>query len=190
MKNVIRIAIAAITVGIGAGAAQAGHSDSGLIREAHRVVDYADQLTREVNLHFRHSAEYRHLLADAAKIRQEAQHIDKLSHDVRGIADVRHLRADLEDLDELVHHIGDVIEEINHGHGAGHTHGDTRHVEKLVACINRSLHSMERTVSELERRYGCGRDSGHGHGYDYGRPSLGEHIAGEVLREVFGRGRH
>lgn len=189
MKNIIRIAVASLTLGICTSAVHAGSSSSSLVREAHRVVDYSDDLKSEVVRHFRHTDEYRHLLNDAAKIRAEAKHIDKLSHHVHDLDDVKHLRADLEDLDDLIHHVAEMIEEISHGHGkGGHTHGDTRHVKGLVASMNRSLHRMESVVSSLERRFRRDHDHGHGHGHSYrdsyrGR-SVGERIAGEVIREV------
>jgi septation ring formation regulator EzrA len=197
MKNVIRIAIATITIGLGSSAVQAGHSSSSLVREAHRVVSYADQLTSEAKRHFRHTSQYRHLLNDAASIRREAKHIDELSHHVHGISDVRHLKADLEELDELVHHIGELIEDIEHGYGSGHTHGDTHHVEKLVANINRSIHSMQRTVRGLEHHYSRSHDDHRGSGREVrdtrrnvstcGSSPSGEVIAGAVLREVLRR---
>ena len=191
MKTLIRIVTAAIALGAGAGTLQARYSGSSLSREAHRVVDDANQLTREVNLHFRHSSGYRHLLRDAAEIRGKAEHIDELSHHLHGIDDLRHLQDDLEDLDELVHHVAELVEDISHGrgHGHGHTHGDTHHVERLIASLNRSLHSMERMASEMGRR--CRHGSGRGHGSRYevrvAAPSLGEHIAGRVLQRVFRR---
>ena len=194
MKNVIHIVVAAITLGAAAGAAQARPSGSSLTREAHRVIDAAEELTREVNLHFRHSSGYRHLLIDAVAIRRKAEHIDALSHHVYGIDDVRHLQDDLRDLDGLVHHVGEVIEDIGRGRGRGHTHCDTRHVEELVASINRSLHSMERMVSEMERgcRHAVVRSYPRGHrgSYEvrYARPSVSGQIVGHVLQEI--RRRH
>ncbi|MFT4548293.1 MAG: hypothetical protein ACI9UA_000957 [Pseudoalteromonas tetraodonis] len=186
MKNIIRIAVATIAIGFTAGVANAGHSSSSLVREAHRVVDYADDLKAEVVRHFRHTDEYRHLLNDAAKIRSEAKHIDKLSHHVHSLSDVKHLRADLEDLDDLIHHVADMVEEISHGHGrGGHAHGDTRHVKGLIASMNRSLHIMEAVVASLERRY---RHSDHCHDrYEYrstSNRSSGARIAEGILREV------
>lgn len=194
MKNTIRIVVAAITLGATAGAAQARPSGSSLTREAHRVIDASEELAREVDLHFRHTSGYRHLLSDAVAIRRKAEHIDTLSHHVHGIEDVRHLQDDLRDLDELVHHFGDLIEDIGHGRGRGHVHCDTRHVEELVACINRSLHSMERMVGEMER--GCrhagvrNHPRGHGGSYEvrYVRPSISGQIIGHVLQEI--RRRH
>ncbi len=190
MKNIIRIAAASLAIGTCTTAVHAGSSSSSLVREAHRVVDFSDDLKAEVVRHFRHTAEYRHLLSDAAKIRAEAKHIDKLSHHVHSLNDVKHLRADLEDLDDLVHHIAEMIEEIDHGHGrGGHTHGDIRHVKSLVAYMNRSLHSMECTVSYLERRFACDREchyDRYDRGHDrYNTRSTGERIVNEVLWEVF-----
>lgn len=191
MKNIIRIAVASLAIGLCTSATLAGSSSSSLIREAHRVVDYSDDLKHEVVRHFRHTDEYRHLLSDAAKIRSEAKHIDKLSHRVRSLGDVKHLRADLEDLDDLIHHVAEMIEEIDHGHGhGGHAHGDTRHVVGLVASLNRSLHRMESMVDSMERSFRYHhreRDHCSESSYSsnrYSRSSVGERIAGEVLREV------
>jgi hypothetical protein len=88
-----------------------------------------------------------------------------------------------------------LVEAIGHGrrHGRGHTHGDTHHVEELIACINRSLHSMERMVSEMGR--GCrhtavrGPGRGHGGGYEvrYARPLVGAPIARRVIYQVLRR---
>ncbi|MGI9242766.1 MAG: hypothetical protein ACR2RV_18360 [Verrucomicrobiales bacterium] len=191
MKNLIRTVTVAATLVAGIVTAQARSSESSLSREAHRLIDYSNQLTCEVNRHFRHSSGYRHLIHDAEEIREEAEHIDKLSHRVRGIDDVRHLRDDLEELDELVHHVAEVIEDIDRGRGRGHTHGDTRHVERLVACMNRSLHSMERMVKDMDRRcrHGSGRRASYGYRHEreviYVRPSLRSQIAGHVLRRVY-----
>jgi hypothetical protein len=183
MKNIIRIAAATLALGLCTTAVQAGSSEASFVREAHRVIDYSDDLKSEAVRHFRHTDEYRHLINDAAKIRAEAKHIDKLAHHVHSMQDVRHLKADLEDLDELVHHVSEMVEEINHGHGrGGHAHGDTRHVVSLVAAMNRSIHSMERTVRDLERRYS--RDHGHSSHYRYDSRSTGERITNHVLREV------
>jgi hypothetical protein len=184
MKNVIRTAAAVLAIGVCTSAANARPSDSGLVREAHRVVDYAEDLTREVSRHFRHTSEYRHLLSDAIAIKKKSKHIDSLSHHVHGLSDVRHLKDDVEDLDELVHHVGDLIARIDRGCSRGHYHGDTRHVRELVAWMNRSLHNMEAIVRDLERRYSrppaCESDHGYGRGYR----SVGERIASGVLREI------
>ena len=191
MNNLIRIVTLAAAVVTGMGTAQARYSGSSLSREAHRLIDYSNRLTCEVNRHFRHSSGYRHLIHDAEEIREGAEHIDKLSHHLHGPDDVRHLRDDLEELDELVHHVGEVIEDISRCRGRGHTHGDTHHVERLVACMNRSLHSMERMVKDLDRRcrHGSGHRSDHGYRHEreviYVRPSLRRQIAGHVLHRVF-----
>jgi len=151
------------------------------------VVDYSADLKNEIIRHFRHSSEYRHLLSDVSKVRSEALHIDKLSHHVHDLDDVRHLEADLKDLDELVHHIGDLLDDIDAGCRRGHTHGDTRHVRRLVANINRSIHSMEYTVAELRRKFTPRRIDRCENDRRYSS-SIGERIAAEVIREVV-RGR-
>lgn len=188
----IRILVAVATVGLFSTAANARTYESPLVREAHRVVDLSDDLESELNKHFRHSSEYRHLINDVYKIRAEAKHIDKLSHDLHGLSDVRYLEADLKDLDGLVHHMGDLLDDIDRRHTRSHTHGDTRHVRSLVASVNRSIHSMERTVAEQRRKFTPRRDDHHRHSHysRSDRSSVGERIAREVIFEVTRHRRH
>ena len=197
MKNIIRIAAASLALGLCTSAVHAGHSSSNLTREAHRIVDYSEDLKCEVVRHFRHTREYRHLLSDADKIRAEARRIDSLSHRVNSLEVVKCIRADIEDLDDLVHHVADLIEEVDRcsRRSRSRSHRNISHVKRLVDAMNCSLHSMERTVDDLESYYRsrsrCDRDSRYSNGrhYEYrsSSRSTGERIALSVLHEVLRR---
>lgn len=198
MKNIIRIAITTVALGLCTSAVHAGGSETSLVRDAHRLIDYSDDLKREVVRNFRHTREYGHLINDASKIRSEAKHLDARAHNVRSIRDVKCLKADVQDLDRLVCHVAEMLEDIDRGRShRRYTCGSTRHAASLVAAMNRTLHSMERTVREMERRYSysCEQDRGHGHSiYSRSRgssrthsrssSSTGQRIAHSVLREV------
>ena len=190
MKNIIRIAAASLTLGLCAGAAHAGSSGSSLAREAHRLVDHSDDLRTEVVRHLRHTREYRHLLGDAAKIRCEAKSICRLANSVRSSRDVYRLRAEVEDLKDLVCHVGGLLDRVEREHRSCRvTRAGVKRVRHVVACMNSSLNRMEAIVDSMERRFryherSRPRETCPSERRSYSSRSVGERIAGEVLREI------
>lgn len=160
------IAITAIAFTTGSANAQGDHN---LIRLAHNIEGIANNLQLEFRTHYAHSGAYRHLMADVAKVRSEAKHIDQLAHNCQ--ASLHHIKADLRDLDQLAHHLHDLVDAVEHGRYGGHIDGSTHHVHTMLSSLNNSIHQMERVVASYAA------PSHHGH---YSSPSYGHGHRGHV----------
>ena len=196
MKNLMLTAAAAtFTAALSAPSAKADYLEDNLVRQSHRVESYASSLRSEFRIHFRHTAEYGHLMSDAYSIARKADAIHGMVHHIHCEADLYRLETELRSLDRLVHHLGDLVEEASHGHGGGHAHGDTRHVQGLVSQMNRSIHSMESSVEAMEARFHrpiCPAPPvhvhpghpDHGHGHVDPRARLVEGVIRGIVRAV------
>jgi len=107
-------------------------------------------LTNET-VHYRHTSQYRHLVADAVALRRLAGHVHEIAHRRGSLA---HLQADLRDLDATFHHVEGLVTAIERhayrGRG-GHVHGDTRHVRELLIAMEDCIHHMQDDVAALRR---------------------------------------
>ena len=161
----IALVTAALALAITAFAAPSAkaYDDDPLISLSHRLEDLASELQEEFAVHYRHTGAYRHLVSDASRIEDEADHIHRLAHDP--YASLRHIAVDLGELDELAHHLHDLVDDTEHSR-YGHVHGDTRHVHELLASVNRVIHAMEDVVEDL--RHGSYHGDHHDHGHREG----------------------
>jgi len=175
---------AAVTLGLVwvAPAAKAGSFEH-IDELAGELQGFSSKLSREFRDHYRHTPQYRHLTADARKLRTLANHIHEVAHE----GNLEHLHDDLHDLEELLHHVDGLVDEIEHEaeHGGGHTHGDTRHVRRILKDMDGTLHHMLEDVEEMtggariERGFG-GEEAGHeDHGHEeHGQEDHGHAEAG------------
>jgi hypothetical protein len=140
---------------------EAAHEGNQLVRLTHQAEDMAEDLRDEFKKHFKHSGSNRHLMSDIEGIEEDLEHIDKLAHHVHHES-LLHVKRDIESVDKSVHHLTAVIEGVECGRYSGHIDGDTRHVKRLIASLNNTLHAMEEFVNARVHDRG---HSGHGHGY-------------------------
>lgn len=156
-------------------------------RLAVKIQNTSRQLLRET-IHYRHTAEYRHMVADANELYRAAKHIHDVTHFEGNLT---HLQIDLNKLDRSFHHVEEVFDRVEHdaAYGNGHVHGNTAHVKRLLKTIEDNIHHIQEDVASLRRRpivttpiyrpvynpaprspyggyggYGHGRNSGHGYG--------------------------
>ncbi len=175
------LTVAAAAIALNAGGAEARGYDRGhgasLERDARRIDSVAHDLEDEFRLHYRHTDGYRHMTADLREVIRSTHHILELADDC--YVSVRHIAADLRELDRLAHHLHEVVDRAE-ARGRGHTHGDTRHVHRLLGDLNGAIHRMQDTVEDI-RRFGAGgacdlEPRGHGgrddRGYERGRPGF------------------
>lgn len=144
------LAVGGLAIGTqSASAASYSHID----RLALELRGDAGRLYSEFRQHYRHAAHYRHLISDASQMYRLADHIHDLAH--RGT--LGHMDSDLEKLDRLFHHLEGLVDEIEHdarhdhfGHG-GHTHGNTRHVRRLLDQMEDTLHHLHDDIRSARR---------------------------------------
>src|SRR5688572_28728805 len=86
-----------------------------------KIERQAKQLLNE-SRHYRHAAEYSHLVADAREMSTLAEHMHDVAHQ-HGSLD--HLESDLAQLNAQFHHFESLINQIEwrSAHGDGHVHG-------------------------------------------------------------------
>jgi|GEM_PF-2159564 len=132
----------------GAQTVQAGPVSYHLDDLALQLQRQSQQLYWEFRNHYSHTPSYRHLISDASEMYQLSAHVHEVAHHGGSPA---HLQADLQKLDRLFHHVEDLVRDIerNHGHPwhGGHIHGDTRHVRRILASMEDTLHHMLHDVT-------------------------------------------
>lgn len=114
-----------------------------------RIQRTARKLLNET-VHYRHTPEYRHLVADTQDILRLSTHIHDVTH-FEG--NLRHLEVDLAELDRQFHHLEAVFDRIEHNaaFGQGHIHGNTAHVKRLLNSIEGNIHHIQDDVRSLNR---------------------------------------
>ena len=112
-----------------------------------RIDRQAKQLVAE-SRHYRHTPEYRHLVADARQMCQLAEHVHEVAHHRGSLA---HLEADVAKLDATFHHLESVFDRVERGaaYGHGHIHGNTRHVKRLLNSIEDGIHHLQDDLRSL-----------------------------------------
>lgn len=119
-------------------------------RLAVKIQRTSKQLLRE-SIHYRHTPEYRHLVADANEMYRLATHVHEVTH-FEG--NLRHLQNDVAELDRQFHHVETVFDRIEHNaaYGSGHVHGNTAHVKRLLKSMEDSIHHMRADLEEIRNR--------------------------------------
>jgi hypothetical protein len=119
-------------------------------RLAVKIQKTSKQLLRE-SVHYRHTPEYRHMVADANEMYRLATHVHEVSH-FEG--NLRHLQNDVANLDRQFHHVESVFDRIerNAAYGNGHVHGRTAHVKRLLISIQDSIHHMQVDLKQIRNR--------------------------------------
>ena len=130
--------------------AKAAHRDD-LSGYAHQIDSIAHELRQEFSIHYKHSQGYRHLMSDVADLINTAHHIDRLTHDVH--SSLRHISTDLKAIDRTAHHLHNLVESSNLRWHRGHTHGNTRHVHRLLRTLNDTIHAMQATADQMRHHY-------------------------------------
>lgn len=109
--------------------------------------------------HYRHTAEYLHLIEDTQQMVATAEHIVHWA-DMRG--ELNHLVADINELDRLYHHTERVFNRIEAAaaRGHGHVHGNTAYVRRLLDDIEDCIHHLQEDAQILRasvygRHGGC-----------------------------------
>lgn len=98
--------------------------------------------------HYRHTPEYRHIVADAREVSRLASHIHELAHHHGSLA---HLESDLAQLDAKFHHMESTFDqvELHAAHGHGHVHGNTSHVKRLLNSIASHIHHLQEDLQSM-----------------------------------------
>lgn len=151
--TIARTTVAALIAAFGLTAANTAQAAGPHIdRLALQLQGQARQLKTEFILHFRHTAQFGHLISDASRIYGKAAHIHRVAHYTNNLP---HLRRDLAELDRLFHHLEGLTRQVqihaSHGHG-GHLHGRVGHVNRLMAEMENTLHHLRRDLALI----GCG----------------------------------
>lgn len=141
---IIMIAVTAVTSN--ANADEYAHID----RLAVKIRNSARRITKET-IHYRHTPEYRHLVADSNTLYRLATHIHDVTHFEGNLT---HLANDLDQLDRTFHHLERVFDRVEHAaaFGNGHVHGRTAHVKRLLNSIEDNIHHIREDVEILRRR--------------------------------------
>ena len=129
------------------------------VERAHELIDemalsiqqLAEQLATEARVHYRHTPEYDHLVADTRILVRESAHLHDLAH-AHGRLD--QMAADLVKLDSSYHHLEETFDRIeaNAAHGAGIVLGQTSHVKELLNSMETALHQVQQIVAALQPR--------------------------------------
>lgn len=101
-------------------------------------------LHREVDLHFRHTRQYRHLHEDVEQMEHLAEHIHDVAHRHGSVA---HLRADVEKLDRLYHHVEELVHDLSHDRRIDYR--TIRHIRQEMAKIGDTLHHLRDDLRRL-----------------------------------------
>lgn len=131
------------------------------------------QICREVRVHFRHTAEYRHLYKDAYDMYSRAVHIHDVAHhmDRRALGEIEQ---DVAALDDLYHHVEELVSQLKrrsggHGHDIRHggrgrgrvefRHGGSGvngfHLRQLIRMLDHAgdtLHTLQEVVAAHHQR--------------------------------------
>lgn len=119
-------------------------------RLAVKIQRTTQRLQRET-VHYRHTPEYRHLVADTNELFRIATHVHEVTHFEGNLT---HLQNDVDKLDRQFHHLEGVFDRIEHNaaYGSGHVHGNTAHVKRLLDLIENSIHHMVNDLEEIRKR--------------------------------------
>jgi hypothetical protein len=118
----------------------------------HHIDELALSIAQQANLivgesrHYRHTPEYRHIVADARELAQLADHLHELAHHHGSLT---HMASDLAKLDSEFHHLESVFDRVEHHAGYGHVHGRTSHVKGLLKSIEQSIHHLQEDLASL-----------------------------------------
>jgi hypothetical protein len=148
----MKIAIASITVilasTIFSNSARAEHRyDRTMHRLANAMEDVADDLYREVKLHYRHRRDYDRLRHAALEIEHKSDHI-------KGVVDrhgsLRHIREDLEQIDRSLHEVQDIVGHSDHrARRHGEPHFNRRHVREDLHRLEEIVHDMREFMDRV-----------------------------------------
>ena len=115
-----------------------------------RIQRTAQRLLRET-VHYRHTPQHRHLVADTNEMFRLATHVHEVTHFEGNLT---HLQNDVDKLDRQFHHLEGVFDRIEHNaaYGGGHVHGNTAHVRRLLDSMEDSIHHMSIDLQEIRNR--------------------------------------
>lgn len=115
-----------------------------------RIARESAELFREFRIHYRHTAEYPHLISDARELRNHARHIHDVAHRNGSLL---HLANDLREIDRLFHHIEELVRRTERSarcdYRSGHIHGETSHVASLMRAIENDIHHLRSDIDEM-----------------------------------------
>jgi len=116
-------------------------------RLAVKIRNQTRTLLRETE-HYRYTANYRHLVGDAAALRQLAEHTREVA---RNEGDLDHLAADVAEMDRTFHHLENLFDETEllAVHCKGSVKGHTAHVKRLLNSIEDCIHHIQDDIAEL-----------------------------------------
>lgn len=146
------LALAALAAaGFTASSAQAENRE--LVSLAHELDRQATSIRREADAHFRHTGQYRHLVADANSMIRLAYDIDAKAHNSWRVS-YRSFEATVDKALDLVEHIHELVDKMDAGRTGGHVHGNTAHVHRTLRDMEKTVEALQRAV---DREYGRGR---------------------------------
>lgn len=130
-------------------------------------------------VHYRHTPNYRRLVAETNRLYQLATHIHEVTHFEGNLV---HLEADLRDLDRSFHRLEDLFDstECESSRGYGRVRGSTRHVKQLLNMIEDCIHHMQDDVAQL-RRAALRRTRRPVYPPSFGRPPYGGPVYGRPV---------
>lgn len=119
---------------------------------AHALRDQAALVCHELNDHFRHTPQYRHLYKDVYEMYSLAGHVHKTTHRRAGL---HHIKNDLRQLDKAFHHVEEVLAEFKHsesrrrGQHVSIGKGSFQIRIGSYGVDKRRLHRLSRMVDEM-----------------------------------------
>ena len=146
IKHLLLAAFAVVALGISANTASA-NAYSHINSMAVKIRNKTKSLLRETE-HYRYTPNYRHLVSDAAALRQLAEHTREVARDK---GDLDHLAADVAEMDQTFHHLENLFDatEQSAAYNHGKIKGNTAHVKRLLEAIEDCIHHIQDDIATL-----------------------------------------
>ena len=146
IKHLLIAAFAVVALGMSANTASA-NAYSHINSMAIKIRNKTKSLLRETE-HYRYTPNYRHLVSDAAGLRQLAEHTREVA---RAKGDLDHLAADVAEMDQTFHHLENLFDatERSAAYNQGKIKGNTAHVKRLLDSIEDCIHHIQDDIATL-----------------------------------------
>ena len=149
IKHLLLAAFAVVAFGVSANTASA-NAYNHINSMAVKIRNKTKSLLRETE-HYRYTPNYRHLVSDAAGLRQLAEHTREVA---REKGDLDHLAADVAEMDRTFHHLENLFDatERSAAYNQGKIKGNTAHVKRLLESIEECIHHIQDDIATLRRQ--------------------------------------
>ena len=146
IKHLLLTAFAVVALGVSANTASA-NTYSHINSMAVKIRNKTKSLLRETE-HYRFTPNYRHLVSDAAALRQLAEHTREVA---RAKGDLDRLAVDVAEMDQTFHHLENLFDatERSAAYNQGKIKGNTAHVKRLLESIEDCIHHIQDDIATL-----------------------------------------